>query len=198
MTDDPEIELIRAAMQERGLSQADAGRVLGLDSSQITRTFKGTRRLQLHEARKLRDWLGLDAAAPPVAGSIAVMPGLVPLYGWVGAASEDRLTIAEQNLLGAVPIHPAQANVREPFALQVQDESMMPRYEPGEIVYLAPNRWPPRGKYLVLETTDGLGYLKQLLRREADRVVLHQLNPDQDLVFENDRIRAVHAVVGSG
>lgn len=199
MTEDPEIALIRSAMNERGVNQADAARILGLDSSQITRTFTGRRRLQLHEARKLREWLGLEGVAPVTGGgSVALMPGLVPLYGWVGASSNERLTLAEENLLGAVPMHPAQVNIREPFALQVQDESMVPRYEPGEIVYLAPNRWPSRGKYLVLETKDGMGYLKQLLRREADQVVLHQLNPAEDLLIENSRIRTAHAVIGSG
>lgn len=203
MTNDtPEIAAIKATMAERGFTQADAARVLGLDSSQMTRTFKGSRRLQIHEARKLREWLGMEATSSvsggPVMGSVSVMPGLVPLYGWVGASSAERLTLADENLLGAVPMHPLQANVREPFALQVQDESMTPRYEPGEVIYLAPNRWPARGKYLVLETNDGNGLLKQFLRRETDRVILRQFNPDQELVILNDNIRAVHTVIGAG
>lgn len=197
MVDDPEIRAIRAAMEDQGFRQADAGRILGLDSSQMTRLFNGRRRLQMHEARKLRDWLGLNGAAQEVGGSVAVMPGLVPLYGWVGAASADRLTLAEEHLLGAVPMHPAQATVREPFALQVQDESMVPRYEPGEIVYLAPNRWPARGKYLVLVTTEGHGYLKQFVSRDENVVTLRQLNPDQEMTVEVPKIASVHAVVGA-
>ncbi len=199
METNPELAVIRAAMDDRGFRYAEAARILGLDSSQMTRTFKGQRRLQLHEARKLREWLGLEGTAPVTGtGNLSMMPGLVPLYGWVGAASANRLTLADTNLLGAVPMHPLQANVREPFALQVQDESMIPRYEPGEIIYLAPNRWPARSKYLVMETNEGDGYLKQFLRRDGDQVILHQLNPAEDIAFSTSQIRAVHTVIGSG
>lgn len=41
------------------------------------------------------------------------MPGLVPLYGFVGAASDGRLTLAEQNQRGYVPMHPAQLHARD-------------------------------------------------------------------------------------
>lgn len=196
----PELVEIQAAMSAKSFTRSDAARILGLDTSQVTRTFQGTRRLQLHEARKLREWLGLEPTSASVVtpGGVALMPGLIPLFGFVGASSPTRLTLTEDHMLGAVPMRPAQQHVKQPFALQVLDESMSPRYEPGEIVYLAPNRWPVRGQYLVLETTDGVGHLKQLLRRETDRTILHQLNPSQDLEIANDHIRAVHTVIGSG
>lgn len=193
---DPEIAAIDAAMREQGKTKADLGRLLGLDSASVSRIFGGKRRLQLHEAREIQAWLGGSARAIEAGGKVMPMPGLVPLYGWVGAATESRLTIAEQNLRGYVPMHPNQQHVRDAFALEVSDISMVPRYEPGEIIYVAPNRWPSRGQDCVVVTVDGAGLLKRFVRRDPELLVLHQLNPDSELRFAIDEVAAIHSVVG--
>lgn len=195
---DPELESIDAELKRQGKVRADLGRKLGLDSSQVNRLFNGKRRLQRHEWRTIQEWLFGGEAPQTPGGSVVALPNMVPLYGWVGASSESRLTIAEQNLRGFVPMHPAQAHVRDAFALEVADISMSPRYEPGEIVYLAPHRWPTPGKDCVVVTVHQEGLLKRFVRREADQVVLHQLNPDSDLNVVMEEIDAIHSVVGRG
>ena len=196
---DPEVTAIDAAMKAQNRSRADLGRLLGLDSAQVSRIFSGKRRMQRHEHQAAVDWLGLGSVSPQVSGgSIVAMPGLVPLYGWVGATSDSRLTFADQNLRGYVPMHPNQANIRDPFALEVADVSMVPRYEPGEIVYLAPNRWPKRGQDCVVVTTDDEGLLKRFVTRGEDTLHLHQLNPDHDIEMPMSQVAAVHAVLGRG
>lgn len=181
-----------------GKTNADLGRLLGLDGSQVTRIIKGQRQIQRHEWNRIEEWLGGEIPESHDGGDVAVMPGLVPLYGWAGAASDERLTFAEQTMLGAVPRHPNQTNVRGAFALRVSDESMVPRYEPGEIVYVAPNQWPAREQDCILVTHEGYGYLKRFVRRAEGIVTVHQLNPAKDLPFEVNDIAAMHAVVGRG
>lgn len=200
MAVDPEITEIDKAMAAQGKSRADVGRLLGLDSSQVSRIFSGRRRLQRHEYNTLLPWLGLASgpATESRGGAIVPLPGMVPLYGWVGAASDSRLTMADQSLRGYVPMHPNQAHVREAFALEVADISMIPRYEPGEIVYVAPNRWPTRNQDCVVVTEDGHGYLKRFVRRDDATLFLLQLNPQQEVTIAMAEIRMVHAVVGRG
>jgi phage repressor protein C with HTH and peptisase S24 domain len=195
---DPQIREIFSEMERQGRSKADLGRLLGLDSSQVTRMAGGKRRLQVAEYKKVVEWLGLAGAPHVSGGAVVPLPGLVPLFGWVGAASENRLTLADQDLRGYVPAHPAQANVRDAFALEVADVSMSPRYEPGELVYLAPNSWPKPGGDCVVVTTESEGLLKRFVRRDSGLLTLHQLNPDQDLSLELARISAIHRVVGRG
>jgi phage repressor protein C with HTH and peptisase S24 domain len=193
---DADVAMIGARMGEQGKSKADLGRLLGLDSSQVNRIFNGKRRIQYHERVKIDEWLGQGQSLTPTTGVVVAGPNMIPLYGYVGAASEGRLTLAEQNLRGYVPMHPAQQHVREAFALEVNDISMSPRYEPGEIVYLAPNRWPSRDQDCVVVTREGEGLLKRFVRREHTKIVLHQLNPDEDLDIALDDIEAIHTVVG--
>lgn len=191
---DADIANIGARMAEQGKSKADLGRLLGLDSSQVNRVFSGKRRIQYHERLKIDEWLGL--AQSPTTGVVVAGPNMIPLYGFVGAASEGRLTLAEQNLRGYVPMHPGQQHVREAFALEVNDISMSPRYEPGEIVYLAPNRWPTRDQDCVVVTKDGGGMVKRYVRRDHEKIVLHQLNPERDIDVALEDIDAIHTVVG--
>lgn len=196
---DPEIQAIDAEMKKQGRSRADLGRLLGLDSAQVSRIFSGARRMQRHEHARTLEWLGLsNAPTQNAGGSIVAGPGMVPLYGWVGATSHSRLTFAEQNLRGFVPMHPNQLHSREAFALEVADVSMSPRYEPGEIIYVAPNRWPRSGQDCVVVTTEAEGLLKRFVRREDDKIILYQLNPEQNLELELVNVSAIHAVVGRG
>ncbi len=196
---DPDIRSLAQAMDQRGLRRAELGRLLGVDASQVTRIFDGRRRIQRHEWRKIEGWLG-QSVTEGVADidDVAIMPGMVPLYGWAGAASDDRLTLAKQTLLGAVPRHPNQANVLSAFALKVQDDSMVPRYEPGEVIYLAPNQWPGREQDCVLVTREGYGYLKRFRARTGERLKLIQFNPERELEFDVADVAAMHSVVGRG
>lgn len=192
---DTDVASIRALMNQQGKTQADLGRLLGLDSSQVNRIFNGKRRIQYHERVKIDEWLG-QAQQMGVTGNVVPMPHMVPLYGFVGAASEGRLTLAEQNLRGYVAMHPAQQHVRDAFALEVSDISMSPRYEPGEIVYLAPNRWPSRDQDCVVVTTEGQGLLKRYIKRDQEKITLFQLNPSQDIEVLLSDLDAIHTVVG--
>lgn len=193
---DADLTQIAALMAEQNKSRADLGRLLGLDSSQVNRVFNGKRRIQYHERIKIDEWLGQSQSLTATSGVVVAGPNMIPLYGYVGAASEGRLTLAEQNLRGYVPMHPAQQHVREAFALEVNDISMSPRYEPGEMVYLAPNRWPTRDQDCVVVTKEGEGLLKRFVRRDHTKIVLHQLNPGADIDVQLDDIEAIHTVVG--
>lgn len=197
-TVDPEVVRIFEELERQSRPMAALGRALGLDPKQMNRLKIGERRLQRHEHQAALEFLGLSAAAVGAGGKVEPLPGLVPLYGWVGASSASRLTMAEQNLRGFVQMHPNQQNVRDPFALEVADVSMSPRYEPGEIVYLAPLRQPLPGQDCVVVTTEDEGLLKRFVRRTADEVVLHQLNPEKELRMPLTSVAAIHAVVGRG
>ncbi|MET4683707.1 LexA family transcriptional regulator [Brevundimonas faecalis] len=190
------MSMIAARMEAQGKSKADLGRLLGLDSSQVNRIFNGRRRVQYHERLKIDEWLSSTGQSAPTTGVVVAGPNMIPLYGYVGAASEGRLTLAEQNLRGYVQMHPAQQHIRDAFALEVNDISMSPRYEPGEMVYLAPNRWPQRDQDCVVVTHEGEGLLKRFVRRENGNIVLFQLNPPQEIVKAIDDIDTIHTVVG--
>jgi SOS-response transcriptional repressor LexA len=198
MTEETDMSAIEAAMKARGYIRADFGRLLGLDSAQTTRTFNGKRKLQLHEYQTVATWLGLEGQIKKPGASVHPMPGSVPLFGWAAAADEDRFAMAEPNMLGTVPMHPHQINLRNAFAVRVHGDSMAPRYEQGEIVYVSPNQWPARDQDCVIETIDSHGYLKRFRGRKDEKLIVAQFNPAKEIEFLLKNIRAVHAVIGRG
>jgi len=54
------IENVRAAMQRKGLTQAEVGTALGLSQDAISRRLLGKARFQLLELRELADLLGVS------------------------------------------------------------------------------------------------------------------------------------------
>lgn len=201
MPDDPtppEIRRLRKAMDERGLRNADLGRLLNLSSAQVTRVFKGERRVQMHEWRAIETWLERDFTTSANDVGVAFLPGMIPLYGWAGAADGGFMAVADQRLLGSVQMHPAQAHAIDPFAVQILGDSMAPRYRPGEVAYLAPNRWPSREQDCLVVTRDGHAWLKEYVGQKDGQLLLRQLNPDEPVIIPLDNVEAVHAVVGRG
>jgi phage repressor protein C with HTH and peptisase S24 domain len=195
---DPELAAIDAAMTAQGKSRAEMARLLGLDSSQVTKTLQGIRRLQRHEYAKLVEWLNLPGATGRVGGTVIPLPNMIPLYGWATAASGGELVIAEPYLRGYIPMHPNQQHAKDAFALEVPDVTSSPRYEPGEIIYMAPNRWPSRNQDCVLVTRNGHAWLGRYITRDGTSVTLQQLEPRKDLSFEMDDVEVLHSVVGRG
>lgn len=71
---------------------------------------------------------------------------------------------------------------RAAFAMYVENDSMSPRYEAGDLVYLDPNRPPVIGSDVCVERkmADGSAteaYIKRLVRRSATYIRLQQFNP---------------------
>lgn len=62
-----------AALERRGISQAEIARVLGLPSSRISEMYSGKRQVKLDEAKKLVDAFALEDGepVPPISQQIA-------------------------------------------------------------------------------------------------------------------------------
>lgn len=176
-----------------GRTNADLGRLLGLDGSQVTRIIKGQRQIQRHEWARIEDWLGIELPESRDGSEQLSEPGLIPLYGWNGANGDS---FGEHTLLGSVPRHPNQINVRGAFALKVADETMSPRYEPGETVYIAPNQWPAREQDCVFMVKTGAAFLRRFVKRADGRVIVRELSPERETAYLVETIEAMHAVVG--
>lgn len=96
---------------------------------------------------------------------------------------------------------PALAGTAQAFALYVASDSMAPRFEPGELVFVHPSRPPQPGCDVVIEMAGAHGqpgrcYIKRLRRRTADAILAEQFNPPRsDLRYPLDRVRRVMRIL---
>lgn len=83
------------------------------------------------------------------------------------------------------------------FALYAGGEVMEPRYAPGELLYVNPNRPVTKNCYVAVELADGRGLVRQFLRRNENEIVLRQLNPEKQIHLKTADLRRVCRVIGA-
>ena len=94
----------------------------------------------------------------------------------------------------------ALIGVDNAFAIYVAGDSMAPRFEPGELLFVHPGRPPQPGDDVLVELHDkdgesGACYLKRLVRRAGGKVVLGQFNPVREIRIDAKKVRAIHKVL---
>ncbi|WND02043.1 S24 family peptidase [Temperatibacter marinus] len=195
-----------------GLSQRELGKQIGISQQAIERlendATKNPRNLL-----KLADSLGLDPhelvhgttadrlmtlkedSIPPYAPSHNSLRDL-PVMGAAQGGPDGNLIMNDdpidwtdrpQTLLG----------VTEAFAVYITGDSMSPKYEDGDLLYIHPNRPFKKGRYVVIETTDQRGYIKQFRKWDETDLIVRQFNPAKDLRIPRASIERVMLVIGS-
>lgn len=101
---------------------------------------------------------------------------------------------------GYVRRPPGIANLKNVFALHVLSDSMVPRYDPGEVIYCG-GREPIPGDHVVIETfpeiegQSGKAFIKKLTRRTAAEVICEQYNPAREVKFDRYAIKSLWRVI---
>ncbi|EHM01202.1 peptidase S24-like protein [Acetobacteraceae bacterium AT-5844] len=197
-----------------------------MSQPQISRLETGTRRLKVDQAVAIARALGvkpqdllvgnvgfdgdLGALEPnatiipePVSLQSRPMGAMdVPVYGRAQGGDDGffEINLAE-GPLEYVERPASLANVKEVFAILVHGTSMDPVWIPDDIVYVVPSRPVKPGDYVVVQIERGPGQqpaslLKRFCRRDNNRVVLEQHNPQQQVTLPRDQVkemwRALH------
>ena len=95
------------------------------------------------------------------------------------------------------PRPPILAGNRDAFAIYVVGDSMEPRYMQGELAYIDPIKPVRPGDFVLVELSDHQGFIKQLVRRTADVVILRQFNPRRDMEIPKAQILRLYRIVGA-
>lgn len=203
---------IKKFREELGWSQERLAHEAGTSGPQINRLEKSQRRLTQEWMMKIADALGChpsdllpahgEAEKPdPPRRAFLREPGagaeIVPVRGHPGKA-RDAVVIDHAEPMGQVPAHPAQFGARQAFAFYARGDSMAPRYRPGELVYVVPDRPPAEGQDCLVELVSGESYLRQFLRQTEDRIICRQLNPEKEWRRDVGEVAALHSVAGRG
>lgn len=206
---------LAAQFDATGKSQTDLAKKLGVHPSVVNKMVRGRRAIKLAEVPKIREFFGLNENNPPsdvgkfdgrqpVAASsmseIHSWPNDVPVYGTAlgGSAGGEFIMNGDTGMRVRRP--PRLAGRADILALFVQGDSMSPRFEQGEMIYLERSRPPQINDYVVVEMRPGPegeqpAYLKQLVGRSSTKVRLHQLNPDKVLEIDAGRVLQILRVM---
>ncbi len=149
--------------------------------------------------RRSRGRTGVSEAQFAHAPDIAALPKNFPVRGIAlgGEGGEFTYNGGEIDIVRR-PL--ALVGVDNAFAVYVAGDSMAPRFEPGELLFVHPGRPPQPGDDVLVELHGGDGepgacYLKRLVRRAGGKVVLGQFNPAREIRIDAAKVRAIHKVL---
>lgn len=138
---------------------------------------------------------------PSLAG-LSSLPLDLPVYG--AAQGGDGLGEFELNgrVVERVRRPPALVGVKDAFAVYVFGDSMLPRFEPGEMVFIHPGKPPTQGRDVLVELfngTDehlaGAALIKRFVSRSSEKLVLEQFNPPKKITIPGNRVKGVFVVM---
>ncbi|MGE0718771.1 MAG: XRE family transcriptional regulator [Alphaproteobacteria bacterium] len=208
---------IRIARKAKGLSQAQLAEAVGVEQSSVAgweSDANGPARTRLPRiAQALEssvEWLTTGAGdapslrhrkpdpAPAAPVAATVDPDDLPVYGTAEGGPDGMIVQYE-----AIEFRPRPApliGVPGAFGLYVVGESMLPRYEPGDLLLIHPTKPPRRGDYVLVVKASSdhehSAMVKRFERWTEDALEVEQLNPHARIRIPRGELHGVHRIVG--
>lgn len=123
------------------------------------------------------------------------------IFGSNGDAVEIEQTLFEpSNVIRYVTRPLALLGVKEAYAIYFIGESMLPRFRPGGLGIVNPQRPPAIGDDVVVQLTDTEGEIdtilvKTLRRNAPDFIELEQYNPPATFKVPRERVARIHRIL---
>lgn len=87
--------------------------------------------------------------------------------------------------------------VEEAFSVYVNGNSMAPKYKNGDLAYIHPVKPPRKDRFVLVETADHKGFIKQLVGWRDGFLEVRQFNPEKLIRIEKQNVLRVMLVIGS-
>lgn len=135
-------------------------------------------------------------------GQVARSPVKIPQYG-TAVGGEDGEFVLNGNRLDDVFAPPSLSGIPQAYAVYISGDSMSPRYDDGDTVFVHPKRRVKKGDYVIaqihlVEDDPPLAYVKKLVRWTEKELILEQFNPPKYLTFDGGQVSSVHYVLRPG
>lgn len=212
---------MRELRQAAGLSQEKLAELAGTSQPQINKLETGQRKMTVDWAVKLAQplgvepavLLGLDLPAGPAMARPArpAMPPLlrIPPVGTQAQAAAsmpvraaarggvDQEMFLEDGPIDWIARPDYLKNARDPYAMYVVGESMMPRFRPAQLLHVNPHKPPAPGAGVVVVKRNKAVLVKEFVRRGPEAVVLREYQPaDREFAVPLEELDTLHTVVG--
>lgn len=213
---------IRRLRRARDLTMEQLAEAIGTDASTVNKLEKGRMRISDRWLPSLMQALGATAdeilsveteigssvqhEVRPASVEIPLpskMPNDVPVKGTAaGSHIGGAFQLDIDTIVDWVRRPPALAGAKHAYALFVEGISMEPRFQPGDLIFIHPDRPPRVGDAVVVQSQNGphspIEAMIGFLRRRTERsVIISKLNPESEIELKTEHIRAIHKVLST-
>lgn len=212
-------QALRQLRQEAGLSMEKMAKLIGRKSASSWQHYEDRfkkDRLPSEIAEKLADALesrGLDRDKILALAGIETQPARhrlvrnsvaadgakdLPLYGRArgGSPHSERIVVNPRDPIEFIARPPELAHVQEAFAVEVQDESMLPAFRPGHFAFVNPNKAVTRGCDALIVFEDGDAIIKSYQGQKGSELLLRQYNPPRDVRIPVADVQQILRIIG--
>ncbi len=218
-------QIVQDRLRELGRGNTVAERIGGLGKSFITNLLASSkasvRAENLPKLAKALDWTveditsRMNAGTPKpsggfgFAGGSAVhaavtlpdlieMPRNMPILGVAAGASVGAFIV--DGVIDYVRRPPTLVHSVNSYGLYIVGNSMSPKYEPGDLVFVNPDRPAANGDIVIIQTRafEGditQGWIKRLVKISDEKVVVEQINPEKLIEYDRSTVVSIHRVM---
>jgi len=211
--------VLRTARKQKGFVLREVAAAAGVTTQAVGNWENDKNEISMENLRNVAKFLGIDVEAA-TRGELRYLentehlsevervtntstpnfgPRDVPVLG-VSVGGDDADFTFNGDIIEHVRRPPGIATLTNVWASYVVGGSMIPRFEPGELVY-GGGRPPVPGDDVIIEMFPeegkkvGKGFIKRLVRRSPGEIVVRQFNPPGELVFNPYEIKAITRVI---
>lgn len=118
-----------------------------------------------------------------------------------GMLDVERCSFNSDHTVRMIARPPALQGARDLYAIYFHGDSMMPRFEPGEVGIVDPTRPAAPGDYVLVQLNNGEEdhvtsvLVKRLVKASARELVLQQFNPPAIFTVPRARVARVHRIL---
>ena len=172
-------------------------------ADQIDRQAQTLRRYVRHEAEPRLEvaeaiaealGVGIDEVlgAEDAAVVIPNKTRMLPVYG----RAEDFDFINMREPIDSIETPPYLLNTIAAYAVYVSGETMMPRLNPGEIVFVHPGKPCRANDSVVVQLKTDTAVIKTFQKFNETEIILSQFTTDETVKFQRDEIKSVYKIIG--
>jgi phage repressor protein C with HTH and peptisase S24 domain len=185
---------IAAIRKSLRLTQAEVARRLGWSPPNYARIEKGRITPSLKSLEAIA--FALDVPLSELAGPLP-FSSEVPVIAFVSAGPGVAFTDQGYPAGGGMYFLPRPPQFTDPngFGVEVSGDSMVPKYEDGQVVMVDTRKRPVSGDYAVVGLMSGDKYVKRY-REAGGMVILESVNPAYSpVVVEPSEVRFAYKIV---
>ncbi len=123
----------------------------------------------------------------------------IPVMGTAAGSAIGSFQITT-DVIDYVGRPPGLMGARDIYALYVENESMVPKFGPGDLVFVHPNKPIAHGDAMIVQIANGSqgeieGYIKIYKGRTAEHIIAEQFNPQATIRYARNTVVAIHKVL---
>jgi phage repressor protein C with HTH and peptisase S24 domain len=185
---------IASIRKSLGLTQVEVARRLNWSPPNYARIEKGRITPSLRSLEAIAEALQVPLAS---LAEESALSGEVPVIAFVSAGPGVEFTDQGYPAGGGMYFLPRPPQFTDPngFGVEVSGDSMVPKYEDGQVVMVDTRKRPVSGDYAVIGLMNGDKYVKRY-REAGGLVILESVNPVYPpVVVPNHEVRFAYKIV---